>query len=231
MFPISGIEPPCPIYASSPQEAKKFQLILQRRVTIASLSSDVQTIAGADISFDLGSNWGIGGVVVCDAKSFEVIEQASFQGTLSFPYVPGYLSFRELPLLLPAFEKLSRKPDLILCDGQGLAHPRRFGLACHVGVAFDCPSIGCAKSRLIGEHGEPASERGAKTPLVFEGEEVGAVVRTRAGVAPLYVSIGHKITLAEAIHWTLQACLRYRLPEPIRYAHKLVNQLREEARL
>lgn len=205
------------------------QLALRERVEVAPLRSGVQAIAGADVSFNLRSNWGIGGVVVCDARTFKVIDQASFQGALSFPYVPGLLSFRELPLLLPAFEKLSRKPDLVLCDGQGLAHPRRFGLACHVGVALDCPAIGCAKSRLVGEHTEPALERGARVPLIFEGEEVGAVLRTRMGVAPIYVSIGHKITLDEAVNWTLQATLQYRLPEPIRWAHKLVNQIRAKA--
>ncbi len=228
MVPELNNGPACPIFASSPQEAKQVQLALRDRVEIAALSSAIETVAGADVSFNQSSSWGIGGVVVCDARTFKVIDQASFQGKLSFPYVPGYLSFRELPLLVPAFERLVSMPDLVLCDGQGLAHPRRFGLACHVGVALDCPTIGCAKSRLVGEHTEPDTERGARVPLTLEGEEIGAVLRTRSGVAPVYVSIGHKITLDEAVDWTLQTSARFRLPEPIRWAHKLVNRIREE---
>jgi len=216
----------CPIHASSLQEAKKLQEGLRLRVQAISLTTEIRLIAGADVSCDMNSNWGVGGVVVCDAHTYKIVDQASFRGSISFPYVPGYLSFRELPLLLPAFERLSRKPDLVLCDAQGIAHPRRFGLACHLGVALDCPSIGCAKSRLVGEYVEPPSDRGARVPLALESEVVGAVVRTRTGVAPLYISIGHKITLDEAVDWVLRATPRYRVPEPIRWAHKLVNQVR-----
>ncbi len=217
-----------PIYASSPTEAKQLQETLRKRVRIAPLPSQIKTIAGVDVSFNLKSNWGIGGVVVCDAETFNVLDSTTFQSILSFPYIPGFLSFRELPLILPAFEKLSRKPDLVLCDGQGFAHPRRFGLACHLGVALDCPSIGCAKSRLLGEHEEPGKSRGSQTPLRFEDEDIGVVLRTRTGVAPLYISIGHKITLLEAIDWTLRSAIRYRLPEPIRGAHELVNKIRQQ---
>ncbi len=217
-----------PIYASSPEEAKQLQETLRQRVKIAPLPTQIKTIAGADVSFNLKSNWGIGGVVVCDAETLNVLDSATFQSVLSFPYIPGFLSFRELPLILPAFEKLSRQPDLVLCDGQGFAHPRRFGLACHLGVALNCPSIGCAKRRLVGEHVEPGRARGSRVPLRFEDEDIGVVLRTRTGVSPLYVSIGHKITLPEAINWTLRTAVRYRLPEPIRAAHKLVNKIRQE---
>jgi deoxyribonuclease V len=202
--------------------------MLRQRVEVVPLPGEIRTIAGVDVSCDKGSDWGVGGVVVCDVRTFRVIDQATFLGKLSFPYIPGYLSFRELPLVLPAFEKLSRRPDLVLCDAQGMAHPRRFGLACHLGVALDCPSIGCAKSLLIGEYVEPGKERGARTPLLHQEEVVGGILRTRSGVAPIYVSVGHKTTLEEALEWVLQATPSYRIPEPIRYAHKLVNRFLEE---
>jgi deoxyribonuclease V len=216
----------CPVCASSVQEARKLQESLRRRVITIPLPSEINWIAGADVSCDTNSDWGIGGVVVCDARTFRSVEQASYRGSIAFPYVPGYLSFRELPLLLPAFERLSQKPDLVICDAQGIAHPRQFGLACHLGIALDCPSIGCAKSRLVGEYVEPSNERGGRVPLMFENETVGAVVRTRTGVAPLFVSVGHKITLDEAVDWVLRASPSYRISEPVRAAHKLVNQIR-----
>ncbi|MFH1010818.1 MAG: deoxyribonuclease V [bacterium] len=221
-------ESTCPVFASSAQEARGLQEMLRQRVQIVPLPSQVQTVAGVDVSCDKDSKWGVGGVVVCDAETLRVLEQASFHGPLSFPYIPGYLSFRELPLVLPAFERLSQKPDLVICDAQGLAHPRRFGLACHLGVALDCPSIGCAKSLLVGRYKEPGRERGARVPLMFEGEVVGTVLRTRTGVAPVYVSVGHRITLEEATDWILRITPSYRLSEPIRWAHKLVNQIREQ---
>jgi deoxyribonuclease V len=139
--------------------------------------------------------------------------------------VPGYLSFREGPLLLRAFKRLERKPDLVLFDGQGIAHPRGLGLAAHMGVLLDLPSVGCAKSRLVGEHGEPGRLRGDWTPLLLEGRQVGAVVRTREGVNPLFVSPGHRMGITQAVRWAL-ACCRTRVPEPIRLAEQVVNRLK-----
>lgn len=167
------------------------------------------------------------GVVVVSLPELLLVESACVLGRVTFPYVPGYLSFREGPHLLRAFARLKRRPDLILFDGQGIAHPRGFGLASHLGVLLNCPSVGCAKSRLVGEHGEPGPERGARVPLRDDGRTVGAVVRTRDGVRPLYVSIGHRISLRAAIRWTL-ACCRFRVPEPIRLAEQLVNRMRQE---
>jgi deoxyribonuclease V len=137
--------------------------------------------------------------------------------------VPGYLSFREVPAVLAALKKLRTRPDLLLCDGQGVAHPRRFGLACHLGLLLDIPSIGVAKSRLIGTHGDVPEQKGGWTALEDDGEIIGAVLRTRAGVKPVYVSVGHRISLATAIDYVMRCTTRYRLPETTRYAHRLAS--------
>ena len=139
------------------------------------------------------------------------------------PYIPGLLSFREIPAVLAAWEQLTVLPDLLLCDGQGLAHPRRFGLACHLGLLLDLPTIGVAKSRLIGSHVPPAPDKGSWQPLEDKGEVIGAVLRTRANVTPVYVSSGHRVSLRTAVAWTLRCVTRYRLPETTRAAHRLAS--------
>jgi deoxyribonuclease V len=151
------------------------------------------------------------------------VDQAIARQPTRFPYVPGLLSFREIPAILEALDRLHQAPDLLLCDGQGLAHPRRFGLACHLGLLCDLPSIGVAKSRLIGRHGEPPDLQGAWVPLLDREDVIGAVVRTRQGVKPLYISIGHRISLDSAIHYTLACTTRYKLPETTRAAHHLAS--------
>jgi deoxyribonuclease V len=156
-----------------------------------------------------------------------LVESATAAGPPPFPYIPGYLSFREGPLLLAAFKRLRTRPDLCLFDGQGLAHPRRFGLACHMGVLLGLPSVGCAKSRLVGEYRDPGPERGDWSPLRLGGARVGAALRTRSGVKPIFVSPGHRIGVRAAIRWVL-ACSRFRIPEPIRRAEAIVNRLRHE---
>jgi len=166
--------------------------------------------------------------VVLALPGLEVVEEATARGKSPFPYIPGLLSFREGPLLMKAFRKLERKPDLVLFDGHGLAHMRRFGIACHMGLLLGLPAIGCGKSRLVGEHGESGPRPGDWTPLRHEGRTVGAVLRTREGVKPIYVSPGHRIGLASAIRWTLKCLGRTRLPEPTRQAHLLANRLRRE---
>ena len=186
-------------------------------------------VAGADISFDRSSPELHAAVVVLDVESLEVVEIAGVRAGARFPYVPGYLSFREIPPLLEAFAKLETVPDLIVCDGQGRAHPRRFGLACHLGVLLDLPTLGCAKSRLIGDYREPGPRRGAHTQLRDGGEVIGEVVRTRSGVKPVFVSVGHRISLETARRTTLRLAARYRLPEPVRAAHREVNRLRRLA--
>jgi deoxyribonuclease V len=164
--------------------------------------------------------------VVLDVATLEVVEEATASLEVSFPYVPGLLSFRELPPLAAAWEKLSTKPDLVVFDAHGLAHPRRFGLACHGGLLFDAPAIGAAKSVLVGEAGPLGRAKGSQSDLVFQGEVVGRVLRTRSEVRPVYVSIGHRINLEAAVDLVVRMCPRFRIPEPIRRAHHLSNRVR-----
>jgi deoxyribonuclease V len=160
-------------------------------------------------------------VVLLSYPDLAVVERHVVEAPVTFPYVPGLLSFRETPALARAFEALKGRPDLLLVDGQGCAHPRRFGLACHLGVLLDLPAIGCAKSRLCGEHGVLPDAAGSRVPLADGDEVIGLVLRTRDGVAPLYVSVGHRIGLNEAAEWVLRLCRGYRLPEPVRLADRL----------
>ncbi len=185
----------------------------------------VRHIAGVDVGFEDKGRITRAAVVVLAFPGLQLHEQAISRISTRFPYVPGYLSFRELPAVLQALEQLACKPDLLLCDGQGLAHPRRFGLACHLGVLTDMPSIGVAKSRLIGTHEELPAEKGQWVPLKDNGETIGAVVRTRTNVSPLYVSIGHRISLATAVDYVLRCTTRFRLPETTRTAHRLASGL------
>lgn len=158
--------------------------------------------------------------------SFELVETASATMDVTFPYIPGLLSFREAPVCLAAIEKLEHQPDVFMIDGQGIAHPRRLGLAAHLGLFLDKPTIGCAKSRLTGTFAEPALEKGAHEPLYDGDEIIGAVVRTRTNVKPLFISVGHRCTLDDAIDLTLACAIKYRLPEPTRLAHNTVSRLK-----
>ena len=176
-------------------------------------------IAGVDISVSKERGIATGAVVVLNYPELELVETRVVSGEVGFPYVPGLLSFRESPLILAACEKLSLTPDLMLVDGQGIAHPRRLGLASHLGLLLNTPTIGCAKSRLCGSHDVPGAEPGSYAELVDRGEIIGAVLRTRLGVSPVFVSIGHKVDLKAAIYWLLACCRGYRLPEPARLAH------------
>ena len=161
--------------------------------------------------------------MVLSFPDLQLIEYAIARLPARFPYVPGLLSFREMPALLAAFDRLRVRPDLILCDGQGIAHPRRFGIASHLGVFCGIPSIGVAKSRLIGTHGEPIQRRGAWVPLVDQGETIGAVLRTRPRTRPVYVSIGHRVSLPAAVRFVMACTLKFRLPETTRWAHRLAS--------
>ncbi len=191
---------------------------------------DIRIVAGADISCTKGDDRVFAAVVLLDAATLEVIEEATYSGRTSFPYIPGLLSFREGPALLQAFGKLRKRPDVVLFDGQGIAHPRGFGLAAHMGLILDIPAVGCAKTRLTGSFEEPGVRRGQHSPLVHDGKWIGAVVRTKDRVKPVFVSQGHRVSLERAVEIVLQCAPRYRIPEPIRRAHILVNKMRVEGR-
>ncbi|MGB5540357.1 MAG: deoxyribonuclease V [Gammaproteobacteria bacterium] len=201
------------------QEALRGQVLREDRL------GPVHSVAGVDVGFEDRGKTTRAAVVMLAFPGLEPLAQAISRCPTRFPYVPGYLSFRELPAVLEALDRLATPPDLILCDGQGLAHPRRFGLACHLGVLTDIPCIGVAKSRLIGSHDAVPPDKGRWVPLVDRGETIGAVLRTRTRVSPVYVSIGHRVNLATAIEYTLRCTTRYRLPETTRHAHRLASGL------
>ena len=210
-------------------DAAAIQKRLRRRVLMRFDRRRVETVAGADISYDRASERFFAGVLVMRFPTLEVVEQASGASRPTFPYIPGLLSFREAPALLEVFASLRRRPSVIFFDGQGIAHPRRMGLASHMGLLLDCPSVGVAKSRLCGTHAEPGPAKGEWTPLLDGEETVGRVLRTRDRVKPLYISIGHRMDLPTACRLVLACCTRYRQPEPTRQAHLLVTRLRKEA--
>src|SRR5215468_10275165 len=212
----------------TPGEAIEVQQRLRNLVRLQPLARPVSAIAGADISFNKFAETVYAGVVVLSLPALRVIETAGVRSVAKFPYVPGLLSFREAPSLLEAWKKLKTKPDVLMLDGQGIAHPRRFGIACHVGVLLDLPTIGCAKSILVGKYGELGFEAGSRSPLVDRGEQVGVALRTKNKVAPVYVSPGHLIDLDSAVDLVLRSTAKYRVPEPTRQAHLLVNRLRVE---
>jgi deoxyribonuclease V len=202
------------------EQAVAIQNDLCHRISENPLKS-VTTVAGIDVSFPNAN--ARAAVVVLSFPALKPLDYATAQLPLSFPYIPGLLAFREMPVVLAALGKLQSWPDLFIFDAHGFAHPRRLGLASHAGVLLDWPSIGCAKSRLIGEYVEPGQERGAWSPLVHDGETIGRVLRTRTGVKPVYVSIGHQIDLPSATRCVLQCAPKYRLPETTRYAHRVAG--------
>jgi len=203
----------------SPAQAMEIQMSLAAQVSRAGEVTTPCLIAGVDISVDRGAGTGTGAVVVLRYPELDLVETKVVSDRLELPYIPGLLSFREAPLILAACGNLSVTPDLIMVDGQGIAHPRRMGLASHLGLFLDTPTIGCAKSRLCGRHEVPGNEPGSYADLIDGDEVIGAALRTKAGVKPVYVSIGHRISLPAAIHWLLACCRGYRLPEPTRLAH------------
>ncbi len=217
----------------TPREAVELQKRLRERVSVRPHAGKrIETVAGADISFNKFSPVIYTGIVVLRLPSLEVVEEVGVVGETGFPYVPGLLSFREAPSVLEAWAKLKTEPDAVMFDGQGIAHPRRVGIASHVGLFLNRPTLGCAKSVLVGRHAELAEERGSWQPLIDpkNDETVGAALRTKARVQPIYVSPGHLIDLPGAIELTLAADGGYRQPEPTRRAHLLVNALRRGER-
>ena len=204
-----------------PEEARQLQNGLRTQVIQTDRFGTINTVAGVDIG--LKRDTAIASVVVLSFPELQVVDSVVTESPVRFPYIPGLLSFREIPPLLTAFAELQTEPDLIIVDGQGIAHPRRFGLASHLGLILDKPTIGCAKSRLWGRCEEPGSEQGAYTYLTDKEEVIGAAVRTRANVRVVYVSIGHRISLDAARVWVLACCRGYRLPETTRYAHNAAS--------
>jgi deoxyribonuclease V len=215
-------------WTMTPKEAVELQKSLRERVVLQPLKRRIETIAGADISFNKFSTVIYAGLVVMRLPSLEVIEEVGVVSETRFPYVPGLLSFREAPSVLEAWAKLKTEPDAVMFDGQGIAHPRRVGIASHVGLIINRPTLGCAKSVLVGKYEEPDEARGKWTELIDpkNGETVGAAVRTKTKVQPIFVSPGHLIDLEGAIKLTLDCDGGYRQPEPTRRAHHLVNALR-----
>ncbi len=208
----------------SVKEAMALQRTLAGKV-IAQTTFDpaaIETVAGIDVGFPGGQAQAA--VVVLSYPDLELVTYVRASATVTFPYVPGLLAFREGPCVLAALEKLTTWPDLFIFDAQGIAHKRRLGLAAHMGVILDWPSIGCAKSRLVGQHDEPGRDAGKWVPLYDSGETIGAVVRTRTGVRPLYISVGHRVDLPTAVDWVLRCTRGYRLPETTRYAHRMASE-------
>lgn len=210
------------------REARHLQEKLSEKLVLDGDLGKAKIVAGADVSSEKGGSYIFAAVVVMDIDTFEVIDSAHHSMNTTFPYIPGLLSFREGPAIVKAFEKLKKLPQVVIFDGQGVAHQRGFGLASHLGVILGIPSVGCAKTRLVGEFGEVGQKRGSRTPLTLNGDIVGYVVRTKDGVKPLFVSPGNLISHQGAVDLVLSATGKYRLPEPIRAAHNLANRFRKE---
>jgi deoxyribonuclease V len=208
------------------KQAIDLQNQLAARVRFVSLRKKPNIVAGLDCAFSKGGRKILAVAVVLKLGTFEVIETKSAVRKVTLPYIPGLLSFREAPVCVAAVNKLKTEPDLFIIDGQGIAHPRRLGLAAHLGLFFDRPTIGCAKSRLTGSFKEPPIKKASFSLLTDKGQTIGAVVRTRMNVKPVFISVGHKCTLEDAIDVTLACTTKYRLPEPTRLAHQLVSKLK-----
>ena len=211
------------LYPKSLDEAKIIQQQLQKQVILEDKLQQVDYVAGVDVGFQDNYKMTKAAIAVLKFPSLELVESQTALIPTTFPYIPGFLSFREIPALLKTIEKLTIIPDIILCDGQGIAHPRRLGIASHLGVLIDIPTIGVAKSLLIGKHEEVPLEKGNWQPLIDKEEVIGAVLRSRTNVKPIYVSIGHKISLLTALEYVMTCLTQYRLPETTRWADKLAS--------
>jgi deoxyribonuclease V len=215
-------------WPTTPEEAVALQCELAGRIDTSTPLDRFETIAGCDIAYRTEAPFLFAAVVLLNAADLSVVEVQTATAGVTFPYVPGLLSFREVPPLLEAFSGLRRPPDVVMLDGQGIAHPRRFGLACHLGLWLGLPCVGCAKSWLIGDHAEPGPEAGDASPLTIDGEPVGTVVRSAAGAKPVFVSPGHRVDTASATKVVRATLSGYRHPAPTREAHLRANQLRAE---
>jgi deoxyribonuclease V len=212
----------------TPKEAIALQKELRDEVRLEPLMQEPLTIGGADVSMNRFAKEGFAGFVTLSFPELALLDHAVDKGLIPFPYVPGLLSFREIPMLLAAWERLRIKPDVLVVDGIGIAHPRRLGIATHLGLVLDVPTIGCAKSVLVGTYDEPGDEPGSASDLVDPktGEVLGAALRTKRGVKPVFISPGHRITCTEAVDLVRRCVRKHRLPEPTRFAHNAVNEYR-----
>lgn len=211
----------------SPKEAIQVQKKLRKKIEIAPLDKEVKTVAGADISFDRGSDKIHAAIIVLELPDLQPVARSLISDDMLFPYIPGLLAFRELPVLLKAWNQLPLKPDVLILDGHGLAHPRRMGIATHFGIEVDHPTIGCAKNILTGSHGKLGFNKGATADLVDENEKIGFALRSRSNVNPIYVSPGYKLSFQNAYSITMKTLTKYKLPRTTRLAHKWANKLRK----
>jgi deoxyribonuclease V len=209
----------------SVQDARRLQVKLAPHVIRENRLGSVKTVAGIDVG--IKDDRACAAIVVFNFPGLDVVAQSLATRRITFPYIPGLLSFREGPVILDCLDRLDCKPDLLIFDGQGIAHPCRLGIASHIGLLSDFPSIGCAKSRLCGQYQEPGVERGSHVPLIDHGETIGAILRTRTGVKPVFVSTGHRVDLKTSIEYVLRCCKRYRLPETTRKAHRLAEEFKK----
>lgn len=207
----------------TPEQAVAIQQELRGRIHLEPLTGEVRLIAGVDAGFTDEGRTARAAVVLFSYPELELLESHTALDPVRFPYVPGLLSFREIPVVLKALALLSQRPDLMLCDGQGIAHPRRVGIATHLGLVTGLPSIGVGKSRLTGRYEEPGDDKGAQSPLMAGRERIGTVLRSRSGIKPLFVSPGNGVSHEDAVEWVMRCLTKYRLPEPIRAADRLAS--------
>ena len=212
------------------QEAIRIQDKLREKLVFRPPKKPIRILAAADVSYDCGGEIHFGAFLLFRFPDLILLDKAWAVEKIAFPYIPGLLTFREAPVLLKAFSQLPQEPDLLLLDGQGIAHPRSLGIAAHLGVLLNLPAIGCAKSRLCGEYEEPGMEKGSTAPLKDNGKTVGMAVRTRTGIKPVFVSPGYKMDFATSAKIVLALCRTYRIPEPLRQAHAFVNRLRAQSK-
>jgi deoxyribonuclease V len=212
-----------PDWSFSPEQAIALQQELRGQVLLSDCLGEVRYVAGVDVGFEAEGAITRAAVAVLQLDDLQVCDRAIARRPTTFPYIPGLLSFREIPAVVDALAKLTISPDLILCDGQGTAHPRRFGIACHLGLIINRPTIGVAKSLLVGKHADLVDEKGHYQPLIHRGETIGVALRTRVGTKPIYISPGHRISLDTAIAYVMRCTTKYRLPETTRHAHKLAS--------
>ncbi len=210
-------------WPTTQSEAIELQQRLRNQVVLSDDFDPIQTVAGVDVGFEQNNTIARAAVVILRYPDLQPYDYAVARRPVTFPYIPGLLSFREIPVILDALALLHTPPDLVICDGQGIAHPRRFGIACHLGLETDIPAIGCAKSLLTGRHDLLSETRGAAVPLRDKGEQIGYVVRTRTGTKPVYVSPGHRVSMQSALTYVMTCVTKYRLPETTRAAHKLAS--------